>query len=87
MLTVLRPRFIAELHGAGGRGEQRVVAAAADVDAGMEVGAALADDDLAGLDDLAAEPLDAEPLGSWSRDRCVSWKRPSCVPLCSLPTT
>ena len=53
----------AELDRAGGRGEQRVVAAAADVDAGMEVGAALADDDLAGLDDLPAEPLDAEPLG------------------------
>jgi hypothetical protein len=29
----------------------------------MEVGAALADDDLACLDDLAAEPLDAESLG------------------------
>jgi hypothetical protein len=29
----------------------------------MEVGAALADQDLAGLDDLAAEPLDAQALG------------------------
>jgi hypothetical protein len=29
----------------------------------VEVGAALADDDLAGVDDLAAEALDAEPLG------------------------
>jgi hypothetical protein len=29
----------------------------------VEVGAALADDDLACLDDLATEPLDAEPLG------------------------
>jgi hypothetical protein len=28
----------------------------------VEVGSALADDDLAGLDDLAAEALDAEPL-------------------------
>ena len=53
----------AELDGAGGRREQRVVAATSDVHAGVEVGAALADDDLACLDDLAAEPLDAKPLG------------------------
>ena len=31
--------------------------------AGVEVGAALAHDDLAGVDDLAAVPLDAEALG------------------------
>ena len=43
-------------------GEQRVVAAPADVDAGMELGAALPHDDLPGLDDLTAEPLDAQPL-------------------------
>ncbi len=47
---------------AGLEGEKCVVAAAADVDAGMEVRAALPDDDLAGLDDLAAEALDAEAL-------------------------
>ena len=35
----------------------------ADPGAGVEVRAALADDDLAGLDDLAAEALDAEVLG------------------------
>ena len=46
----------------------------------MEMGATLADDDLAGLDDLAAEPLDAESLGVGSRPLRVSWKRPSCVP-------
>src|SRR4051794_37857990 len=51
-----------ELHGPGGGGEQGVVPTATDVDAGMEVGAALTDQDLAGLDDLAAEPLDAESL-------------------------
>ena len=62
MLTVLRPRLMPNST-APASGEQRVVAATADVDAGVEVGAALADDDLAGLDDLAAEPLDAEPLG------------------------
>src|SRR5258708_7720635 len=47
---------------AGGCVEQGVVPATPDVDAGVEVGAALADDDLPGLDDLAAEALDAEPL-------------------------
>src|SRR6478609_7970998 len=52
----------AELHGAGGGREQGVVAATPDIDAGVEVGAALADQDLAGLDDLTAEPLDAESL-------------------------
>jgi hypothetical protein len=29
----------------------------------VEVGAALADQDLAGLDELSAESLDAQPLG------------------------
>ena len=48
---------------AGGLGEQGVVVAAADVGAGVEVGAALADEDLAGLDELAAEALDAQALG------------------------
>src|SRR6185312_1478544 len=40
--------------------EQRVVAADADPVAGMKLGAALAHDDVAGHDDLAAELLDAE---------------------------
>src|SRR5207302_11460412 len=40
--------------------EQRVVAAHADLVAGMELGAALAHDDVAGDDDLAAVFLDAE---------------------------
>lgn len=34
----------------------------ADVDAGMEMSTPLTDQDLAGLDDLPAESLDAEPL-------------------------
>ena len=42
--------------------EQGVVLAAPDVDAGVEVRAALADDDLAALDDLATEALYAEVL-------------------------
>ena len=41
----------AELDGTGDEREQRVVTAAADVEAGVEVGAALADDDLAGVDE------------------------------------
>src|SRR5690606_30230177 len=53
----------AELDGAAGQREQRVVAATPDIAAGVEVGAALADDDLACVDDLAAETLHAETLG------------------------
>src|SRR5438128_1063427 len=41
----------AEGHRAVGEGEQRVVAATADAVTGVEVGAVLADDDLAGADD------------------------------------
>jgi hypothetical protein len=53
---------VAEEDGPGSESEQGVVLATAHVDAGVEVRTALADDDLAGLDDLATEPLDAEPL-------------------------
>ena len=44
-------------------GEEGVVFAAAYVEAGLELGAALTDDDAAAEDGLAAEDLDAEPLG------------------------
>src|SRR6185295_9273299 len=44
------------------QGEQRVVATAADAVAGVEVRAALPDNDLAGVHQLAAKPLDAQPL-------------------------
>ena len=63
MLTVLRPRFVPNSTAPGGHREQRVVAAPADQVTRVELGAALPNDDLAGLDDLAAEPLDAKPLG------------------------
>ena len=63
MLTTRRPRRVPNSTVARDQGEQRVVATTADAGAGVEVGAALADDDLAGVDDLAAEPLDAEALG------------------------
>jgi hypothetical protein len=52
----------AEFHLPGYQSEQRVVATAADTLAGVEVRAALTDQDLAGLDDLTAEPLDAQSL-------------------------
>jgi hypothetical protein len=52
----------AELNSACLQGEQRVVATAANACAGVEVGAALANDDLAGLDNLAAEALYAQEL-------------------------
>src|ERR1700720_4360103 len=42
--------------------EQRVVVTAADTETGVEVGAALPDDNLAGIDILAAEALHAKPL-------------------------
>src|SRR5581483_3779833 len=48
----------AELDRALGQGEERVVATAADVGAGVEPGAALAHQDLAGLDGLAVVGLD-----------------------------
>jgi hypothetical protein len=53
----------AELDCAGGQCEQGVVPAAAYAGARVEVGAALADDDLAGGNYLAAEALDAKVLG------------------------
>jgi len=52
-----------ELNPAGCEGEQGVVLAASHVVAGVEVGAALANDDLAGVDFLAAETLHAQALG------------------------
>src|SRR5438105_14687476 len=53
----------AELNLAADQREQRVVAAPADTLARVEVRAALADDDLARVHQLAAVTLDAEALG------------------------
>src|SRR3712207_3733008 len=53
----------AELDLALDQGEERIVAAPANSGAGMEVGTALPHDDLARVDELAAEPFHAEPLG------------------------
>src|SRR4051794_38821531 len=53
----------AELHVPGGGGERGVVTAATDELARVEVGAALPHDDLARVDELAAEALHTQPLG------------------------
>jgi hypothetical protein len=53
----------AELDSTGGQGEQGVVSTTANACTGVEVGASLADDDLACGNYLAAEALDAEVLG------------------------
>lgn len=44
-------------------GEEGVVVADTDIGAGVELGAALSDDDHARFDDLTAEPFDAQTLG------------------------
>lgn len=49
-----------KLHHTGRLGIEGVVLADADVFAGMELGATLAHDDVAGCDELAAKSLDAE---------------------------
>src|SRR5690606_34191225 len=59
--AVPRP-FDGERDPTGGRREQRMVAADADVDARVILRAALAHDDVAGNDLLAAEALDAQAL-------------------------
>lgn len=46
-----------------GQREQRVVLAHADIDAGMELGAALADENVAGQNGFTAIALDAQTLG------------------------
>src|SRR6266700_1526195 len=58
-----RPAPRPELYPAGHEREEGVVATAADADAWVKVRAALAHEDLARVDDLAAVPLYAEPLG------------------------
>src|SRR5690606_20829249 len=52
----------AVLHGACGQCEKRVVSAASNIHAGVELGPPLPDQDLTGLDDLAAVALHPEVL-------------------------
>ena len=54
--------FVFEVDDSGDEGEESVVFAAADVEAGLALGAALADEDGAGIDELPAETLGAEAL-------------------------
>src|SRR5687768_14137067 len=55
---------VLEIHAAVGLGEQSMVLADADIGAGVELGAALADQDVAGEHFFRAELLDAEaPAG------------------------
>jgi hypothetical protein len=42
--------------------EERIVPAAADIVAGMELGSPLTDDDFARIDQFAAKPFHSEPL-------------------------
>jgi hypothetical protein len=56
--------LVLEGNRAVGEGEERVVGALFDVLAGVKLGAALTDDDLARADGFAAEALDAEALGN-----------------------
>ena len=55
--------LVLEADDAGDLGEEGVVLAAANVGAGLQRRSTLADDDGAAEDSLAAEALDAEPLG------------------------
>ena len=76
--------FGIELHATVDESEQGVVLADADVLAGMPFGAALARQNIAGDDALAAEQLDAKPLALPSRGRCAKIRLLSCEPwLCS----
>ena len=77
----------AELDRASREREQRVVATTADVGARVEVRAALADDDLARDDDLAAEALDAEALRVGVATVASGAMRPFYVPCSVLAPT
>ena len=54
---------VRETHHAVSLGEQGVVGADADIHTGMDVSAALADQNVAGLDELTVRPLGTEALG------------------------
>ncbi len=56
--------FVLEGNRAVGEGEEGIVAALFDILAGVKLGAALADDDLARVDNLATKALDAKTFGN-----------------------
>src|SRR5262245_38872340 len=70
---------LAERHDAVGGGEQRVVAADADIVTGVHLGAALTDQDVAREDLLAAEALHTQPLAL--RIAAVT-RRAACFLMC-----
>jgi hypothetical protein len=55
--------FAGELHSARSYGIERIIAADAHVIAGMPLGTALADNDIADLGNLSAKELNAKALG------------------------
>jgi hypothetical protein len=59
----LTTALAAELNSAGDEGEQSVVLTASDPGSGVEVRAALTNDDFTSLDDLPTKALDAQVLG------------------------
>src|SRR4051812_6273756 len=73
---------LVEAHRAVDQGEQGVVLADADILALVELGAALADDDVAGEDLLAAELLDAQaPTGGIA----AVARAAACLFMCHMP--
>ena len=81
----------AELDRTGREREQRVVAAPADTQTRVEVGAALTNNDLASVDKLTAETLHAETLGvgvtTVARGRRAFFMCHACLPQLSIPVT
>src|SRR5216684_1005476 len=54
--------FVFELHNTGNEREERIVLALTDVFPSLMLGAALAHQNRAGIDELPAETLDSQPL-------------------------
>ena len=73
-----------ELDGAVNEGVERVVLARADVVAGVELRAALTNDDAASVDGCIAEKPSRQDASPWSHDRCGWNRRLSCVPFSML---
>jgi hypothetical protein len=79
--TNTRPLVLAtELNATVDQRKQGVVPADADIAAGMPFGAALARDDVAGDDFLAAENLDSQGADRRNHGRCARIRLLSCEP-------
>ncbi len=75
----------AELHAARAEREEGVIASATDVRARVEVRAALADDDLTGIDDAGRRSASRRGAARWSRDRFGCSMHPSYEPWSYFP--